>query len=104
MTTSEDQHGQAQPSDLYARFLKLVGRNGTPDVSDFRESLLDQRHYPHRIGFQRRNLETAFSANLPRLFSNLIAVDEKDIDGNAPVLMYGAVSYTHLTLPTTPYV
>ena len=91
MTTSEDQHGQAQPSDFYARFLELVGRNGAPDVLDFRESLLDQRHHPYRIGFQRRNLKTAFSANLPRLFSNLIAVDEKDIDGNAPVLMYGAI-------------
>lgn len=91
MTIREDQHGQAQPSDLYARFLELVGRDGAPGVPDFREALLAQRHRPHRIGFQRRNLKTAFSANLPRLFPNLIALDEKGIDGDAPVLMYGAI-------------
>ncbi|MCF3974417.1 glycosyltransferase [Paracoccus salsus] len=91
MTTSKDQPGQAQKSDLYARFLELVNRGGATDVADFREALLSQRHQPHRIGFQRKNLKTAFSANLPRLFPNLIAVDEKGIDGDAPVLMYGAI-------------
>ncbi|WP_022708562.1 glycosyltransferase [Paracoccus zeaxanthinifaciens] len=91
MTKREDQHGQTHPSDLYARFLELIGRNNAPDVSDFREALLAQRHQLHRIGFPRRNLMTGFSANLPRLFPNLIAMDETDIDGNAPVMMYGAI-------------
>ncbi|SNT75052.1 glycosyltransferase [Paracoccus seriniphilus] len=77
--------------DLQRKFLDLVDRPDRKDVGDFREHFLAQAAKPHRIGFQRRNLKTAFSANLTRLFPDLIAVDEEGIDGDAPVLMYGAV-------------
>lgn len=77
--------------DLFRRFLALIEEKESRPIADFREELLSKRHLPHRVGFKRYNLETAFSANLPRLFPNLIAVDEDDIDGEAPVLMYGAI-------------
>lgn len=82
-------------NDLYKQFLLLLGRFG-PDQqfgvqADFRQALLARREIPHRIGFQEGNLKTAFSANLPRMFPNLIAVDDPDITSDAPVLMYGAI-------------
>ena len=82
-------------NDLYRQFLLLLGRS-EPDPqfgaqADFREVLLAQRECPHRIGFQRSNLRTAFSANLSRLLPNLIAVDDPNIGEDAPVLMYGAI-------------
>lgn len=82
---------QTEGSELYTNFLKLLDRPVARDVTDFREDLLNRRLLPHRIGFRRRNLTGAFSANLPRLFPNLIAVDERRIDEDAPVLMYGAI-------------
>ncbi|TGN62162.1 glycosyltransferase [Paracoccus liaowanqingii] len=81
--------------ELHRQFLQLLDRSH-PDgaegaEADFRQSLWARRERPHRIGFQRSNLETAFSANLSRVFPNLIAIDDPEIDGDAPVLMYGAV-------------
>lgn len=76
---------------LYKQFLGLLERPGLRMFSDLREDILSRRLLPHRIGFQRNNLETSFSANLGRLFPNLIAVDESGIDSDAPVLMYGAI-------------
>ena len=78
-------------SRLYRKFLDLPGRSPRRDIEDFRADLLARRLLPHRVGFARRNLQTSFSANLPRLFPHLIAVDEDGIDGDAPVLLYGAV-------------
>ncbi|MDB6179393.1 glycosyltransferase [Paracoccus sp. Z330] len=86
--TTKDQLTDQQ---VHQKFLNLVGRPKTDEVTDFRDAFLARADEPHRIGFQRRNLKTAFSANLNRLFPNLIAVDEDGIDGDAPVLMYGAV-------------
>lgn len=81
--------------DLYQQFLLLLGRSDPAQQlrtqADFRETLWTRHELPHRIGFQKDNLKTAFSANLTRLFPNLIAVDSPDISGDAPVLMYGAV-------------
>lgn len=76
---------------LYNQFQGLLERPGLRMFPDLREDILSRRLLPHRIGFQRNNLETAFSANLGRLFPNLIAVDEPGIDSDAPVLMYGAI-------------
>ena len=76
---------------LYNQFRGLLERPGLRMFPDLREDILSRRLLPHRIGFQRNNLETAFSANLGRLFPNLIAVDEPGIDSDAPVLMYGAI-------------
>ncbi|ULB12051.1 glycosyltransferase (plasmid) [Cereibacter azotoformans] len=91
-TTSKDHIAgfDAGNSDPYQRFLKLLGRPER-QTGDFRADLLSRRLEHFRVGFQRRNLETAFSANLGRLFPNLIAVDEAGITGDAPVLMYGAI-------------
>ena len=88
---SKEHDNQSGNPELYRRFLDLMGRSKERETGDFREDLLNRRHLPHRIGFQRQNLNKAFSANLPRLFPNLVAVDEEQIGGNAPVLMYGAI-------------
>ncbi|PHP26819.1 capsular polysaccharide export protein, LipB/KpsS family [Limimaricola cinnabarinus] len=88
---SKKHENQTGTPDLYRRFLDLLGRPKKREIADFRADLLDRRGLPHRVGFQRKNLETAFSANLPRLFPDLVAVDEAQIGGDAPVLMYGAV-------------
>lgn len=78
-------------STVHKSFLALLGRPPKQKVADFREDVLGRRELAHRIGFQRQNLIAAFSANLPRLFPNLIAVNEEGIDGDTPVLMYGAI-------------
>ncbi|WP_223275032.1 glycosyltransferase [Tateyamaria sp. syn59] len=78
-------------SFLHEKFLSLLNRPTARKTEDFREYLLSRRQRPHRIGFKRGNLNKAFSANLPRLFHDLIAIDESRIDGDAPVLMYGAI-------------
>src|SRR5690606_29918997 len=75
---------------LSSQFLALLNR-ARRGPADFRADLLSRRFETHRIGFPRRNLETGFSANLTRLFPNLVAVGEAGIDGDSPVLMYGAI-------------
>ncbi|WP_323010882.1 glycosyltransferase [Paracoccus sp. (in: a-proteobacteria)] len=82
---------ETQNKDLYQQFLRLLGQKRNGSVRDFREHLLSQRILNHRIGFRRHNLETAFSANLTRLFPNLTGVDERGINDHSPVLMYGAI-------------
>ncbi|WP_172292419.1 glycosyltransferase [Pseudoruegeria sp. HB172150] len=77
--------------DIHSRYTTLLGRGDTKAAKDNREEVLARRFNTHRIGFARKNLEHGFSANLTRLFPNLIAVDEPEIDGDAPVLMYGAI-------------
>ncbi|MEO1952774.1 glycosyltransferase [Thioclava sp.] len=72
-------------------FLELLGKGAALENEDFRASLLKNRLRPYRIGFKRKNLVSAFSANLTRLFPGLIAVDDSEIDSADPVLMYGAI-------------
>jgi glycosyltransferase involved in cell wall biosynthesis len=91
MTMSRNHDTSGAGNALYKKFLSLLGRPQSREVTDFREDLLARRFLSHRIGFQRANLKGAFSANLSRVFPNLIAVDEPGIDGDAPVLMYGAI-------------
>lgn len=78
-------------NQTYQAFVELLGKGADLENGDFRVSLLKSRLRPYRIGFKRKNLDSAFSANLSRLFPSLIAVDDNEIESSYPVLMYGAI-------------
>ena len=60
-------------------------------AEDFRDHLLSRRFEPFNIGFRRENIRTAFSANLPGLFPNLVALNDPDFGKSRNFLLYGAV-------------
>ncbi|MCB5200640.1 glycosyltransferase [Loktanella sp. TSTF-M6] len=78
-------------SKPYRAFRNRLGCGAPDHDGDFRDQLMARAQMPHRIGFRQANLDTGFSANLARLFPQLIAVDAPQIDGDTPVLMYGAL-------------
>lgn len=90
-TENEDKIDIGKPAKQLARFTQFLGRDDGRGPDEFRAALLAESHLPHRIGFRRKNLENAFSANLSRLFPDIAAVDEPGIDGKGSVLMYGAI-------------
>ncbi|WP_168201338.1 glycosyltransferase [Qingshengfaniella alkalisoli] len=53
--------------------------------------IIENRFSPWSVGFIRANISSAFSANLPALFPNLIAADDRFVTQSKRVLLYGAV-------------
>ena len=62
----------------------------------------------HQVAIEKANnlkLNIKYTCKVPGIFDMPLIIDKllqkKDVDG---VVTLGAVSYTHLTLPTNPYV
>ena len=67
------------------------------------------QYYPHSIRLGKTTEQKMDIGNVPvnRMLRNLIAPTVEPVDGvfgPEAMTFIGTVSYTHLTLPTTPYV
>ena len=77
-------------------------------VQELRNWIIKATHLPEDYVFFKKKEKTGITANGDRLFVGCAETDSgKDICGIFVEELYQdyvAVSYTHLTLPTTPYV
>ncbi|MEM0950285.1 MAG: glycosyltransferase [Pseudomonadota bacterium] len=75
------------------RFLDHLecARAETPSHRDIRDYVGSLSEHPVRIGFRRKNLDSAYASNLRLLFPNLLSVEEPEDAGASTALMSGVV-------------